>query len=319
MQHHAAGSGRGVVVQETLAGSAVSISSPGRPPPWTSPRGGAAPDFVWAVHAPTLRGSVAVNKSMVVVDMASPRLAVRLASTKLTPWNAARPRDGPEGWLGYVESLLPCRYFVHALGGPAAFVVDARAAAGVGRGSGARSASYRVRGDRAQLHAEGNNGRSFPRAWTWIQAFGARPGDAFVAVGGRFRVGVLPLRTWIIALRLEGLRWDFRTVHLDSVRARLEALPRTARGNSSATLDAVSRDGTRRVLISVHAPAGDFGAPVSVPTPAGFSDAPGCVEAHTATLRVKCFRWDGAAWAWVRDADMRMAALEFGGRNAQGL
>lgn len=39
----------------------------------------------------------------------------------------------------------------------------------------------------------------------------------------------------------------------------------------------------------MQAPAGSFGSVIFVPTPEGFSDAPGCVESYAATARIRLY------------------------------
>jgi hypothetical protein len=128
-----------------------------------------------------------------------------------------------------------------------------------------------------------------------------------LAVGGLFRIGALTTRTWIIALRTaSGLSWDLRTT--DGARVSEER----SSCNGTLHLDARSRDGQRRLVLAATAPPAEFGPPIQVPTASGFSDAPGCSEAHGATVSVHAYaRFDsrvGDQPAANETADLPQAA-----------
>jgi hypothetical protein len=115
------------------------------------------------------------------------------------------------------------------------------------------------------------------------------------------------------------LAWDFRTTDGDRVREAREAC------NGTLELDARSRDGRRRLLLSAEAPPSSFGPRIYVPTASGFSDAPGCSEAHGASVRVRAYAREsraaaadtetahGAVWRLISSHTLGQAALEFGG------
>lgn len=373
---------RHVVGRAFLPADAVELLSGWTSAPFTGPHGSRPAHFTWRIaqgHAAT--GELHVNGTHARASFALPELAVELSTEGRVPWDARRPWHGPEGWLGRVGMLLPCRYFVHSLASrtavrvrvPDGSGVSASQSAGPAAAPDARLGTNRSSGDEdaeaagaiaaalaqhaptvaasssARAHLEGNHGTVFPQGWVWVQGLGRdwagggahgrtaaegatgaaeeslaeaaaggsaepapegppRPGGSengtfVLAVGGLFKTGGVTTRSWIVALgarvgaggsaRAQRLRWDFRTTDGDSVRA-----PRNA-CNGSLLVDAVSRDGARRLRLSVRAPRAAFGAPVPVPTARGMSDSPGCSEAHTAKLRVV---------AQVRTAHRRRAA-----------
>lgn len=199
------------------------------------------------------------------------------------------------------------------------------------------------------------------------RASSAPPGAvSLLAVGGLFQIGLLTTRTWIIAFRqpaaaaagghgaeqraeqgagemgqpareagqaiggpsTPGLAWDFRTTDGDTVAEQRSSC------DGRLSLDAISRDGRRRLVVTVGAPRAQFGPPIYVPTATGFSNAPGCTEAHGATVRVHAYtrslrpagslrrksagRNTTAAgsegWVPAGSHTLRLGALEFGGK-----
>lgn len=134
--------------------------------------------------------------------------------------------------------------------------------------------------------------------------------------------------------RSAALRWDFRTTDGD----RLSVYRDACRGRLAVR--AVSLDGTRQLRLRVEAARANFGPPLLVPTEHGFSDNPGCSEAHGARMRVSALvrppiagallkalprgspsmlrKWlptsgGGYKWKTVQSSTLEMGALEFGG------
>jgi len=69
-------------------------------------------------------------------------------------------------------------------------------------------------------------------------------------------------------------------------------------------------------MIALEAPLWSFtDPPISIPTPEGFSDRPGCVESHVARADVKAFlvnQEDGRS-GLIEQRTVPLCALEFGG------
>lgn len=246
-------------------------------------------------------GGMMIDGDDASLDLRLPSL--RLNATVTGPrvaWRADAPDTaGPEGWLART-GLLPCHYFVHSFGSRAHYSLRQR-----GRIGGERHGERTLAKGSALAHIERNWGDTFPVGWVWAQA-AARDGAAFlVLTGGRFIIGPLTTDSYVIGLRApaQGLFWDFRSTDLD----RVVDVRRPCEG--TLFLNATSRGGRRRIELLLAAPPGSFGEPIAVPTPQGFSAAPGCVEAYGAVAHLA---------AWEHEAlrlrvDIPLAVLEFGG------
>ena len=239
-----------------------------------------------------------------VADVAGRPVTVALETASASPWASG---GGAEGWLGspLASWALPCRYHVRCVDSVA------RASASGGDGAGAWAS------DGALLHAESNFGRAFPKKWAWCQA--AQAGKSVLAVGGTFKVGPVPLRrTWLVRYASEAVDWDFRTTDLRTRAAARDLRPPLAEGGGDAVLDLALERRTRgevRVL-EVRATASRdafLDEALYVPTPRGFSKAPGTREAFAATVAVRASLREGGETRVVETATFDGACLEFGG------
>ncbi len=67
-------------------------------------------------------------------------------------------------------------------------------------------------------------------------------------------------------------------------------------------------------MIDIFAPPGSFGPPIYVPTPAGFSNCPGCSESFTARARIRAIQGgEKDKLRIVEEHWLDLCALEFGG------
>ena len=278
------------------------------------------------------------------------RLVANISSPRVL-WDSSRPNEaGPEGWLSRT-GLLPCHYFVHSFGSPTRYALwhgsgqtnggrgmsdgrrHRRGGSGVGSTTTSSSSSSigtdarhsgmgrppRLQGSSALAHVERNWGASFPSGWVWGQATSTDGRTFLVFTGGRFVIGPLTTDSYVIGLRAVGrsgeggeggedrqLNWDFRTTDLDRVREIREPCA------GSLSINATSRDGTRRLSLRLSAAPSTFGARIMVPTMTdGFSDEPGCRESHVAKAHVVAWQVDSGRE--LLRADIPRAVLEFGG------
>ena len=248
------------------------------------------------------------DRAMLDVRVAGLRLAANVSAPRV-PWDAARPDTaGPEGWLART-GLLPCHYFVHSFGSPARYRLLRRGALVAGGGA-------------ATAHAERNYGDTFPTGWVWAQASAAGGAAHLILTGGRFVIGPLTTRSYVLGVRAGALSLDFRTTDLD----RVEEARHPCAGRFE--LNATSRDGRRRLRLRIAAPPASFGRPIPVPTLDGFSAAPGAVESYAAVADLVAHAraprglardvgLDVDADGWLDAPLLRtrieLAALEFGG------
>lgn len=132
----------------------------------------------------------------------------------------------------------------------------------------------------------------------------------FVLTGGRFVIGPLTTNQWVLAYRSDDIEWDFRTTDLDKVEKHVLSY---AEGRLKVT--AKSRCGKRIMEIDIHAPPDSFGEAIFVPTHAGWSNSPGCVESYAATATLKCYKKENkrADMQLIEEVVMPLSALEFGG------
>ena len=158
-------------------------------------------------------------------------------------------------------------------------------------------------------HMERNYGVTFPEGWVWGQAAAAGGACHLVLTGGRFVIGPTASQQFVVGVRAPGLAWDFRTTDLDAIS------PRLAPCEGALALNLTSRDRRRRLALSLQAPLASFGAPIPVPTGAGFSEVPGCRESYAAvaTLAASTRPSRGAPWAELGRWVVPLAVLEFGG------
>lgn len=338
------GSGeRGRIAQLLMAGEDVEIVSRNADVPLTAPAAdGRQPQFEWRARGGAAAGgSLFVSGAHAAANFTLRGLSVRIDAHGRAPWDPRDPRAGPEGWVRRVGCLLPCRYFVHSLGSRARVAVsapDLRARGGGAAELRSERGLVHMEGNYGRLfpagwswvHALSPHAPSARAAGPLSRlGRGSGPGGAqaegapapnttsLLAVGGLFQIAAITTRTWILAFRQAGggprggpgaddgggeagggLAWDFRTTDGDRVVEARSAC------NGTLQLDARSRDGRRRLLLSVSAPRVQFGPPLFVPTAAGFRSLPGCTEAHGATVRIRALV--RAGWAgWRRGAGWR--------------
>ncbi|CBN77444.1 conserved unknown protein [Ectocarpus siliculosus] len=302
------------------------------------------PSFTWEADG---IGSFAVDGDKGRLSFQLPELSVAASFRYRQPWSEERPNSaGPEGWLQRT-GLLPLHYFVQSMGSEAGYSLKATGAprAVVGRGS---------------IHMEANYGESFPTGWVWAQGCSATKGlcgnvfrdgeltnpdggsaqeasagrraaggkadglggskkdsatPRFVLTGGRFVIGPITTTSFVLAFRSERHNWNFRTTDLDRI------VVTASRKDHRLTLVAKSWGDNRVLKADIRAPEGSFGSAIYVPTPEGFSNAPGCVESYAATARFRLYtkgdklEGDGVTRPLVlrEEVEFKLAALEFGG------
>ena len=238
---------------------------------------------------------------------------VRFTAKNRVPWSPTNTHSaGPEGMLGYIPFLLPCHYFVHSCGSDCDYALELptsrRSESSV---RSLLSATHTLSG-RGHAHIEGNHGTCFPQGWVWAQAVSRDNRASFSLTGGRFEIGPLSPLTFILFVRSNGRTRIFRTTDLDKVEYDLDGVSGTVK------ITAQSVFGQSKAVITIT-PQGPFerafGKPIHIPTPAGFSDAPGCRETYTAIADVACFDYDAEAGEYRPAETVRfpLTALEFGG------
>jgi len=271
------------------------------------------PRISWWSHA---HGGLRSVGDDAILDLRLPglQLAANISSPRV-PWDPSGPnRRGPEGWLA-PTGLLPCHYFVHSFGSPATYRLwqpsptsQPQTTTGRRRGGARERDGWELSGQ-ALTHMERNWGVTFPAGWVWAQAIAAGGACRLVLTGGLFAIGPLATQQYVVGLRAGALAWDFRTTDLDGVS---EARAPCA---GALHLNLTSRDGTRRLGLSLRAPPETFGERIPVPTVGGFSDVPGCRESYEAVATVVAAgrRSRRAAWAELGIWTVPLAVLEFGG------
>ena len=131
--------------------------------------------------------------------------------------------------------------------------------------------------------------------------------------GGRFVIGPTSSEQWILGLRTSAgdrdLAWNFRTTDLDAISHAISPC------EGSLALNLTARGRTRRLALTLRAPPASFSAPIPVPTPAGFSEVPGCRESYAAVASLVASKRPSprAPWAELGRWEVPLAVLEFGG------
>ena len=211
--------------------------------------------------------------------------------------------DGPEGWLGYTP-LLPCHYFVHSVGSSCSYDVQ------FGGVKNNDKSSIRVRGS-GFSHIEGNHGTFFPEGWTWCQAISPGNEASLSFVGGKFEIaGLNPINFVVFFRRKNGQRVVFRTTDLDRIQYTIH--PSRGVIHIKASSRNIFREEILDIYVSSKVPSNmHFGSAVYIPTAAGFSNQPGCVETYTATALIKFYANRSQLEPEVYC--IPLTALEFGG------
>ena len=265
------------------------------------------PNFDWTTRE---NGQLAVRGDSGSLSLTLPEVALRIDFTDRVPYAASDPdRGGPEGWLSR-SALLPCRYFVYSLASRASYSLEYREP-GPRRGGDAPVSGT------GRAHVEANHGSNFPSGWVWVQACGNDGATQLSLVGGNFVIGGVAIFSWILAFRSPAANWTFRTTDGDRfgdcVFSRQEgALELSARARNLRGRAA----GRRELRLRVQAdPDESFGDPIYTPSASGWTNSPGCQEAHGAEAVVTLVLPADDAGGETREEVFRLdlAALEFGG------
>ena len=213
---------------------------------WRSPAAGRSRKFEWSSAS---CGRILISDNRITVDFTLPgshgeSVSLQADLSDHKPWGPCRKSEqGPEGWLGKVGFVLPCRYFVQSLGSRTSYTLrrsrvpldrrEGKAAPGVAAGEhAAREQWQRVDAHvsgRAWSHVETNYGAAFPTGWIYIQGTGG-DGVSLLVTGGEFGIGPFSPLTYIVAVRGPGgQRWDFRTTDVSMVRVSFSCEQRVVR------------------------------------------------------------------------------------------
>lgn len=234
---------------------------------WRSPAAGRR-SLKWSSAS---HGFIQISGSCTRVDFTLPgshgeSVSLRADLGEIQPWGASRAvEDGPEGWLGKVGFMLPCRYFVQSLASRTTYSLrrsrtrapaDAAAAPGASPAAAAAAGAQWHRVDTALSgmalsHVETNYGAAFPSGWIYIQGVG-RDGVSVLVTGGEFGIGPVAPLTYIVAVRGPGgQRWDFRTTDASVVKVSFSCEQRVVRLVARSVLgygrvDLLVRDGAKK-------------------------------------------------------------------------
>jgi hypothetical protein len=269
----------------------------------TNPAPDAPVDFIWNS---TKYGTYAVRDNVTEMRFQIGDVKVNVTTNGRKPWSEASPNaDGPEGILGKVSFLLPCHYAVHSLASPTTYSLQAEDRDVEASGKG-------------WSHMETNYGDIFPTAWTWAQGFSSDGSKAFVLTGGKFKIGILPIQTWVVAYRSETFEWNFRPTELDSVSAEFDGCD----GILNLTAVSLTRDKMLTMLVKIPpgtSVSSTFSDHLYFPTVSGFSNDPGCIESYLATAELNAYtKTQDSSLLWPKyelaeTVSMEGVALEFGG------
>mmetsp|Transcript_21879 Transcript_21879/g.61166 ORF Transcript_21879/g.61166 Transcript_21879/m.61166 type:complete len:375 (+) Transcript_21879:83-1207(+) len=233
-------------------------------------------------------GTLSVNDSHSSLSFTFPSgFSVSATLSRRVPWDSSCPDEcGPEGWTSHVPArLVPTHYFVHTLASNAVYSVNGENGVGF-------------------AHQEANYGGYFPTAWVWVQGVAGNGETTLLLTGGEFTVAGATVKQFIVGYRSQRFKWNFRGVDLDQVRATIDGCASTLK------ISAVSVCRQRRLEIEVSAPPTSFSQPLFFPTPAGWSNDPGCVESYVALARAVLYDQDNVELETIA---MPQVALEFGG------
>lgn len=149
-----------------------------------------------------------------------------------------------------------------------------------------------------------------------------------LSYSGRFVIGPATTNSFVLAFRSSQHHWDFRTTDLDHVSVdmcrrenRVRIVARSWGGSRVLEADIHVRTvhdlsfvvycfrgklrGATYLVFSffkmtsnmfcppIQAPDDSFGSAIYVPTPEGFSNAPGCIESYAATAVFRLYTKDG--------------------------
>lgn len=237
-------------------------------------------------------GQLVVNGTQSHLDFQMPSgLSLQADLDSRVPWDASCPDAcGPEGWAGHLPGwLVPTHYAVHTLASKVNYQLNGQPGTGF-------------------AHQESNYGAHFPAAWVWMQGISADGRRQLVVTGGEFDIAGVTLPSYIVAFRSDSRDWDFRSIDMDRVEAKVFAC------NATVRLFAHSRQGGRRLELLITAPHDSFSDPLYVPSSSGFGNKPGSVESFAAVATVRLFEKVGGDTKLVETSRIPQMALEFGGK-----
>ncbi|CED84469.1 hypothetical protein [Phaffia rhodozyma] len=246
--------------------------------------------------------------------------------------NASDPTAGPEGWIGWLGSLLPIHWVVSSTGSKARWWIETLDDQGevISKvGTGVESDRQNGWEGEGIAHMEKNHGDSFPPSWIWVQ--NSTPLDdpspfTFTLAGGHLppmfpsiSTQALPAEAYLAGLRVpsQGIEWDFKpptTLRLFGW-GPLNTIHRDAK-QGTVKIDLINGWGTRRTVVESKADTKTF-IPLSCPMPGGHTlpEEGYALESFCAQSTVKAFVRSGpwADWREVWRGEIKDGGLEFGG------
>jgi hypothetical protein len=202
-----------------------------------------------------------------------------------TSWNKNNPDWGPAGLAGF-SRLLPLQWFVVSTKTPVTYKVT-RPDGQVDEGSGF-------------AHIEKNWGKTFPKAWMWIQGISEDSEHQLANAGGPLGLGPVQITAFLVGVRAPGIHVNIHPAQGPQVKYKTWSNPCEGKFKLRAN------NLRYTVEVTARAPLETF-VPLAIPTKKGY--LPNLAqESFYSTIQVKV--WDQRRL--VYEHQYTASALEFG-------
>jgi hypothetical protein len=215
------------------------------------------------------------------------------------PWSQSWSKWGPEGYGSFMP-FITLHWFVHSLSSAAEYflrIVDEKSGDQVYQSSGT-------------AHFEKNWGKSFPKAWMWLQADDAEKGASLALAGGILVIGPVAMKTYLAGYKSTKVDAEFQMGQLMDMSFSDQINP------EKGTFQIRLENGEHTMIVKAKADPKSF-ATVSIPTENGYMPNGG-IESFSTEIIVEIHNNN-----WIRDfvsansliekKVFRKGAIEFGG------
>ncbi|XP_074642168.1 uncharacterized protein LOC141899642 [Tubulanus polymorphus] len=244
-------------------------------------------DFTWGSNE---YGFIHVSNEKTVFNFTVGNVNFRATIGSPVPW--AEKGYGPQSWLTYLP--LPLNWYVYSLRSPVISYVMTES-------NGDEVREYRGKG---VAHMEKNWGKSFPRAWFWIEGVREKDGVGFAGSGGPVDFGPIPVRGHLIGYRnpVKDIELDFRP---DNSVMNLD------RDGCAGNLNITVWSPLHKLQISIAGPLPTFSDCLYGPEANGFTRA--CVESFNSIATITAYSRRLLGYTKIDEQVIPQSALEFGG------
>ncbi|MCK6599799.1 MAG: hypothetical protein L6Q37_15640 [Bdellovibrionaceae bacterium] len=213
-------------------------------------------------------------------------------------WNPYWNSWGPEGFGTFIK-LIPLHWFVHSLDSSTVYQLKYKNEDG----------QVVERKSIGSAHIEKNWGKTFPKAWMWLQGYDVQSGSSLALAGGILSLGPFNVKTYLVGYKSKNINADFQVGQLFDVSFQDKIDP----CHGQYALEA--SNGEYLMKLKANADPKSFGS-VSIPTENGYKSHGG-MESFSAEIDVEIYQnsWIQKSFQkklLIEKIKITKAALEFG-------